>query len=97
MQAQMLFAAEKPAAARMAFAARQMYPAVGAAHHVFDRTGGWRLLPCQGIAVFFQYPPDPHENQNDEKKLAQSLAPPKYEMNSDYNGELRLQWHFLMR
>lgn len=90
MQAQMLVAAEKPAAAGMAFAARQMHPAVGAAHHVFGSTCGWRLLPCQGIAVFLQYPPGPRENQNDEKQLAQFPVPPKYEMSSDYHLALRI-------
>ena len=71
----MLFAAEKLAAAGMAFAARQMHPAVVAAHHVFGGAGEWRLLPRQRVAVFFQYPPGPHENQNDEKQFTQSLAP----------------------
>ena len=75
VQALMLFAAEKFAAVEVTFAARQMHSAMGAAHHVFGHAGRWRLLARQGGAVFFQDPPGPRENQNDEQQFTQTWRP----------------------
>ena len=61
----MVFAAEDLATAGMAFAARQVYAAMFAAHHVLGHPRLRRLLAGYRAAIFFQQPPGERENQNE--------------------------------
>ena len=69
----MFFAAEKIAVAGMAFAARKMYAAVGAAHHILKRLRR-RLLARERFAVASQHPPRKDDYQNDQDQLTQALS-----------------------